>query len=1395
MRNSILTLNIVTAYAGLCALVTTQKPVAGGPARNAAREAQPASAEPSGKGGASLRILILGPERGAAQRLERCLDSLSLPKSIRTATYAGILERAGDSGERGGYDLLVLVDADPSKIEPQSLSAATGLLCDGGGLLAVGLPRNSWECSRLDQLIGDRLSVHVEHGSALGEWTAEWIWHPAEPVAEYAHRYFRKTFEIPTKPDMALLRITADNIYHLCVNGKLVGTDPNWTTAETYDLTACLTRGRNVIAIDVHNIDGPAGLLGQMVVRCPGHEVLRTDTDRSWRVSERAEDHWREADFDDSRWAGAKSIGKAPAEPWNDRVTDSLMNVSDEVRISDPTHAVTRGIPDRLGRLSNARNVKLKSDARLLARAKQYPVVIAGETARGRAIVVVDSGGGEDSFEQSDFYDDLIRQAARWLTHRQTRIVFDEYRVSEAMMVGETCRVNVAVSSPRAANAVIRCLITKGPTTALDQERLVSVAPRSSLDFAFGIPDSYGAEGDYQVRAQIASATGSVVAFRDSKLSVRTRANVEMNIRSGKRVTAPGSRLDIDARILNGANKRMKVKLEANVLDGRDSIVGELAPREIVLGADQEQPVAWHYEVPSVAKGDYRIVSRVTDLSTDRVVDESMLAFQVTSRIDLRDFFSTTVRLSRFGYLDKAAIATEIDDMIAHGFNTLSLAGGAKAVLDFAEAYAQMKGMAISYCAGGVFSLLHRGGPPSVCVHSPEYRTAVGDRAKPRLDICRNVPRLLYVLGYADEPFTTGEEAFCYCKHCQRSFRERYGVELPRTNEIESPKLWRDYIDFRARYWPQGWEQSYKVVKDTYPDFWVELTHDSHNTFGAAAGPTGQAKMAVEDVFHWGAAGFDSVNFDIYPYLSTDFRSGKYGVLRKPRMSQFHFAFAQMRDLAHTYNKRLSFWVESINSEWRMLSDRNRAFYWSPRELSYTAIAHGCDHLTTGVGIPEDPKWWQTMGETMREVQTLAPVLLRSRKRKARACYVFPRTQHVMLQEEYWNVGVAYELFLRAFGELDCLHEMQVAEGSLADHAGRSSDPNDRRRTDVLAMFDVSLLPGDVANKICEFVKRGGVLIADQIPDLNEDKKLSSILQPLFRAEQTGAEETEEVVVVRRTPELGDLPAGTRLRIAGARTYGVVPGAEVLARFAESKSPAIVKSRYGKGAALLFCFDMKETYFATWQRPDPRSRETLRTVMRSLIAACGIQPNVFSSNPDIEATVSEGDDSLVLFVINHESKASATSVTLHHLAFKPAFVCDLLSGRAADFAVSPDGLKLTLDVPFGGTSVLGVYPDKPVRTRLTMGGKARAKRGESVTYKFALENAAGGPARGNHLFRISVRDPRGLVRPEYSGMRCTSEGSHEGRLLLPINALRGEWVVTASDLVTRHVCTRKFVVR
>ncbi len=66
---------------------------------------------------------------------------------------------------------------------------------------------------------------------------------------------------------------------------------------------------------------------------------------------------------------------------------------------------------------------------------------------------------------------------------------------------------------------------------------------------------------------------------------------------------------------------------------------------------------------------------------------------------------------------------------------------------------------------------------------------------------------------------------------------------------------------------------------------------------------------------------------------------------------------------------------------------------------------------------------------------------------------------------------MSYELFLRAFGELDILHEEQIKDDRLDGYQ-------------VLVLFDVTLLPAEVARRIASFVEHGGVVIADCVPQM-----------------------------------------------------------------------------------------------------------------------------------------------------------------------------------------------------------------------------------------------------------------------------------------------------------------------
>jgi hypothetical protein len=100
---------------------------------------------------------------------------------------------------------------------------------------------------------------------ALAQQTAsQWVWYPEKPASECLreNRWFRKTFDLPEKPQAAALWLLVDDSQRLWVNGQgplqpLAGGEP---LVLRFDVAALLQRGRNVLALIGWNGSGPAGV-------------------------------------------------------------------------------------------------------------------------------------------------------------------------------------------------------------------------------------------------------------------------------------------------------------------------------------------------------------------------------------------------------------------------------------------------------------------------------------------------------------------------------------------------------------------------------------------------------------------------------------------------------------------------------------------------------------------------------------------------------------------------------------------------------------------------------------------------------------------------------------------------------------------------------------------------------------------------------------------------------------------------------------------------------------------------------------------------------------------------------------------------------------------------------
>lgn len=127
--------------------------------------------------------------------------------------------------------------------------------------------------------------------------------------------FFRKTFNLPARPQKAFLRISVDTGYELFINGRLVAAVDEWNNTRDYEVALFLQRGINLIA--VHGVNHAGHRCFALALRTDASsEMIVSDT--SWKVSDREVWGWQLPEFDDSGWeaAIAQPLRFAGAPQW-----------------------------------------------------------------------------------------------------------------------------------------------------------------------------------------------------------------------------------------------------------------------------------------------------------------------------------------------------------------------------------------------------------------------------------------------------------------------------------------------------------------------------------------------------------------------------------------------------------------------------------------------------------------------------------------------------------------------------------------------------------------------------------------------------------------------------------------------------------------------------------------------------------------------------------------------------------------------------------------------------------------------------------------------------------------------------------------------------------------------
>jgi hypothetical protein len=162
----------------------------------------------------------------------------------------------------------------------------------------------------------------------------KWIWHPGGTDAAHSCR-FRKTFDLPAanRTEKAAISVIVDDAYVLYLNGKKVGEGDSWQKPGAYDVTALVTPGRNVLAVEGKNVSASFGLLFGMAIALADGRTIDVRSDRTWLASlEPAAAGWERPDFAaPGGWTASQEIAEADGGPWG-YIVDRIHHVPAVIR-------------------------------------------------------------------------------------------------------------------------------------------------------------------------------------------------------------------------------------------------------------------------------------------------------------------------------------------------------------------------------------------------------------------------------------------------------------------------------------------------------------------------------------------------------------------------------------------------------------------------------------------------------------------------------------------------------------------------------------------------------------------------------------------------------------------------------------------------------------------------------------------------------------------------------------------------------------------------------------------------------------------------------------------------------------------------------------------------------
>lgn len=178
----------------------------------------------------------------------------------------------------------------------------------------------NWKKSPAKKIKFDGANLEKKKQTDVPE--AKWIWSSSNAAksAKPGTSYFRKTFELSSKPKTVDVIVTADNSFVLLVNQRNGIAGNNWEEPKFRNLSDLFNVGENLITVLVTNGDAgnnPAGLWLGVRLQFEDGSTRDIISDKSWKVSTDNIKDWSQRGFDDAKWKNASELGDINMRPWD----------------------------------------------------------------------------------------------------------------------------------------------------------------------------------------------------------------------------------------------------------------------------------------------------------------------------------------------------------------------------------------------------------------------------------------------------------------------------------------------------------------------------------------------------------------------------------------------------------------------------------------------------------------------------------------------------------------------------------------------------------------------------------------------------------------------------------------------------------------------------------------------------------------------------------------------------------------------------------------------------------------------------------------------------------------------------------------------------------------------